>query len=238
MDLKETEILGDSIGLHWYYKSKANAMMQLLSDYYPSVILDVGAGSGFFTKKILSDTLANEGWCVDISYDKNADKLENGNSIKYRKSIDAVNADLVLLMDVLEHVDDDIGLLRQYIDKVPAGAYFLISVPAFNFLWSGHDVFLGHKRRYNLKQIEEVVTASGLEILHGSYYFALVLPIAILLRMIRNIVSGDQYKAKSQLSKHSSVINKFLSLLSAFEVPFFKINRFAGLTIFVVAKKN
>ena len=46
------------------------------------------------------------------------------------------------------------GLLRHYAAKVPSGAHFLVTVPAFRFLWSGHDVFLEHKRRYTLAEIE------------------------------------------------------------------------------------
>ena len=161
MDLKETDILGASINEHWYYRSKANAMIRLLSGVSPSIILDIGAGSGFFSKKLLSDTMAIEAWCVVISYESDSDDLEAEKPIYFRKSVGKVNADLVLLMDVLEHVDDDVGLLREYVTKVPRGAKFLISVPAFQFLWSGHDVFLEHKRRYRLNQMERVVRQAG-----------------------------------------------------------------------------
>ena len=61
------------------------------------------------------------------------------------------------MMDVLEHVDNDAGLVRHYATKVPSGAHFLVTVPAFRFLWSGHDVFLEHKRRYTLAEIEQTM---------------------------------------------------------------------------------
>lgn len=237
MDLKETDILGDNIGTHWYYKSKSNAMMRLLSGTSPSVILDIGAGSGFFSKKLLSSTEAKEAWCIDISYEYDSDATEAGKTICFRRSVDKVNADLVLLMDVLEHVDDDVGLLKDYVNKVPSGAKFLISVPAFQFLWSGHDVFLEHKRRYRLNQIEDVVRQSGLTVKHGAYYFGAVFPIAVVIRMANNLLQRGHGKAQSQLSQHNPFVNGALAAMSSAEMPFFLRNRIAGLTVFVLAEK-
>lgn len=238
MDLKETDILGEDIGKHWYYKSKSNAMMRLLSGASPSVILDVGAGSGFFSKKLLSDTSAKEAWCVDISYEADSETLEAGKPVYFRRSVDETEADLVLLMDVLEHVDDDVGLLNEYVKKVPRGALFLISVPAFQFLWSGHDVFLEHKRRYRLSQLEGVVRRAGLTVQYGSYYFGAVFPIAAAIRLSTNLVQrGRCCKPQSQLTQHHPFVNDTLAALSAAEMPFILHNRLAGLTVFVVAVK-
>src|SRR3546814_19735603 len=64
-------------------------------------------------------------------------------------------------MDVLEHVEDDAGLLRTYLDKAPPQAQAVITVPAFQFLWSHHDVFLEHHRRYTLKTLSRVVERAG-----------------------------------------------------------------------------
>ena len=55
---------------------------------------------------------------------------------------------VILLMDVLEHVDDDVGLLRAYAEPARPGTRFIVSVPAFSWLWSAHDEFLEHRRRY------------------------------------------------------------------------------------------
>jgi hypothetical protein len=237
MDLKETDILGENIGGHWYYKSKSNAMMRLLSEASPSVILDIGAGSGFFSKKLLSSTAAKEAWCVDISYGNDSDATEAGKPVYFRRSVNKVNADLVLLMDVLEHVDDEVGLLKGYVNKVPQGAKFLISVPAFQFLWSGHDVFLDHKRRYRLNQMENVVRQAGLTVNHGAYYFGAVFPVAVAIRMANKLLQCGRDKAQSQLSQHHPFVNEILATMSSVELPFFLRNRIAGLTVFVLAEK-
>lgn len=238
MDLKETDILGDGIGKHWYYRSKARAMEHLLGGVMPSVILDVGAGSGFFSRKLLSNTPAKQAWCVDISYEVDSETLEAGKPVFLRRSVDKVDADLILVMDVLEHVDDDVGLLDDYVKKVPCGARFIISVPAFQFLWSGHDVFLEHKRRYRLNQIEDVARRAGLTVKHGAYYFGAVFPIAATIRMANNLLRRGREKAQSQLTQHHPFVNETLAAMSSAELPFFLRNRFAGLTAFVLAEKT
>jgi len=235
VDLKETDILGSSIDQHWYYASKAAATTRLLGSTPIRKILDVGAGSGFFSHHLLSHSSASEAWCVDISYDADSDASTAGKPVHYRREIDAVDADLVLLMDVLEHVDDDVGLLKAYVDKVPSGSRFLMTVPAFRFLWSGHDEFLEHKRRYTLAQLETVARAAGLTVQQGTYYFGLVFPIAATLRLLPK--GAQPSPPRSQLKQHHPLVNTLLKTLCNIELPFMKANRLAGLTVFVLAQK-
>lgn len=236
MDLKETDILGADIDQHWYYSSKAKAMRLLLEGTVPIRILDVGAGSGFFSRNLLSYTDAKEAWCVDISYQADSDESEAGKAVYYRRSVGDINADLVLLMDVLEHVDDDVALLKEYVDKAPSGSRFLVTVPAFQFLWSGHDIFLEHKRRYTLKQLEDVVRNAGLSVRCGTYYFGMVFPIAATLRIAQKTCRKSE-SPSSQLSNHNPVTNAILKSLCEMELPFLRINRAVGLTVFCLADK-
>ncbi|AUM68772.1 class I SAM-dependent methyltransferase [Pseudomonas fluorescens] len=235
MDLKETDILGPDIGQHWYYRSKARAMLHMLKGTSANTLLDVGAGSGFFSHHLLTHTATAQAWCVDISYPADSDASTAGKPVRYRRAVDSLDADLVLLMDVLEHVDDDVGLLKSYVDKVPSGSRFLITVPAFQFLWSGHDDFLEHKRRYTLKQLETVVAQAGLQVQQGAYYFGLVFPIAAGLRLLQRRAS--KAPAKSQLSRHHPLVNGVLRSLCSLERPIMGANRIAGLTVFCLAQK-
>jgi 2-polyprenyl-3-methyl-5-hydroxy-6-metoxy-1,4-benzoquinol methylase len=235
MDLKETSILGSDIDAHWYYYSKAKAMMRLLDGSSLSKVLDVGAGSGFFSRQLLKYSSAEEAWCVDISYDTDSDSHEAGKALYSRRSIDSVKANLVLFMDVLEHVDDDVELLKIYITKVPRNSRFLISVPAFQFLWSGHDDFLGHKRRYTLNKLDKVVRNAGLKVEYLVYYFGIVFPIAAILRLSQNL-RHDKNDPRSQLTRHHPIVNGTLKALCYSELPLMMLNRFAGLTIFCLAK--
>ncbi|AHZ69049.1 hypothetical protein OU5_1970 [Pseudomonas mandelii JR-1] len=235
MDLKETDILGSSIDQHWYYASKAAATTRMLGNTPVTRILDVGAGSGFFSHHLLRHSAAREAWCVDISYDQDSDATTAGKPVHYRRGIDSVDADLVLLMDVLEHVDDDVGLLKAYVDKVPSGSRFLMTVPAFQFLWSGHDDFLEHKRRYTLAQLETVARDAGLNVKQGAYYFGLVFPIAATLRLLPK--GAQPSPPRSQLKQHHPLVNTVLKTLCSVELPFMGANRLAGLTVFVLAQK-
>ncbi len=231
MDLKEEDILGADIGRHWYYRSKAAALRRAVTGLQPRHILDVGAGSGFFSRHLLAQTEARSALCVDIGYA--SEEAAAGKPVHYRRDIGATDCDLVLMMDVLEHVDDDRGLLRHYAAKVPSGAHFLVTVPAFRFLWSGHDVFLEHKRRYRLPEIEAAMREAGLHVVRGAYYFALVFPLAAAVRL----AARNAGEPKSSLSRHGALTNGLLGAICAAELPLFRLNRLAGLSAFVLARK-
>ena len=233
MDLKEEDILGAGIGRHWYYRSKAAALRRAVRRLAPKRILDIGAGSGFFSRHLLAEGSAQSAICVDIGYDSDRDDSVAGKPVLYRRETGPTDCDLVLMMDVLEHVDDDRGLVRLYADKVPSGAHFLATVPAFQFLWSGHDVFLEHKRRYRLPEIERTMADAGLEVVHGAYYFGFIFPLAAAVRL----ATRGELSPKSSLSKQGAIANGLLTLACAAELPLFPINRLAGLSAFVLAKK-
>ena len=233
MDLKEEDILGDDIGRHWYYRFKAAALRRAVAHVQPRRLLDVGAGSGFFSRHLLAETPAESALCVDIGYPGDRDDSVAGKPVRYRRDTGPTDCDLVLMMDVLEHVDDDRGLARHYASKVPSGAHFLVTGPAFAFLWSGHDVFLEHKRRYRLPEIEAAMQAAGLKIVRGAYYFALVFPLAAAVRL----ADRNTTEPRSSLKKHGALANGLLSALCAAELPLFPYNRLAGLSAFVLAKK-
>ena len=233
MDLKEEDILGADIGRHWYYRSKAAALRRMVGPLRPRRILDIGAGSGFFSRHLLAEAGAQSALCVDIGYASDRDDSEAGKPVLYRRDTGATDCDLVLMMDVLEHVDDDRGLVRHYASKVPAGAHFLVTVPAFRFLWSGHDVFLEHKRRYRLDEAEAAMRDSGLQVVRGAYYFGLVFPLAAAVRLVER----NATEPRSSLKRHGTLTNGLLTAACAAELPVFPINRLAGLSAFVLARK-
>lgn len=238
MDVKEENILGAQVESHWYYRSKAAALLRYVGSYDHRIIVDVGAGSGFFTKYLLTHTKAYEGICVDPAYPAEWNEVVNGKPVRFIRSCDTVDADLVLLMDVLEHVEDDVSLVADYASKVESGTHFLITVPAFKLLWSGHDVFLEHKRRYTLDSLDKVIRAAGLKVITLSYFFGFVFPIAAALRITQNLFKGIDNGPKSNLKKHNIVTNGILAALCQMELPISRINRLAGLSVFCLAQKK
>ena len=238
MDLAEHGLLGDQIATHWYYQSKSAALRRLLGDQPPRSILDVGAGSGTFSRDLLVRTPAREALCVDTGYESDRDETVSGKPLRFRRECGDVDADVLLLMDVLEHVGDDRALLADSVAKVPRGARVVITVPAFRFLWSGHDVFLGHERRYTLRQVETLARSVGLDVRVGAYYFGVVLPIAAARRLVSRVAPTRGEAPRSDLARYSAPVNLALRAACRLELPFFRANRLAGLTVCCLARKR
>lgn len=233
-------MLGGAIGAHWYYRSKLAALMRWIDGLAPSEVLDVGAGSGFFSRELLARTGAASATCVDPNYEADRDEICAGKPLRFRKQAGTTQADVLLLMDVLEHVDDDRALLRHYVGQAKPGAHVVITVPAFQWLWSGHDVFLEHRRRYTLREVETLAGEAGLSVQRGAYFFASVFPLAVLARLpavLRRLLlrAGDP-EAESGMRSHGAIGNTLLGSLCAAELPLFPNNRMAGLTAFVHAR--
>jgi hypothetical protein len=236
MDIKETEILGEDAGKHWYYRSKAEAVERCLTGNPFNTILDVGAGSGFFSRHLLANTPAGAAYCVDPNYPHEWRETVAGKPLSFLRGTEAVAADLVLLMDVLEHVDDDVGLLREYAAKALPHAAFLISVPAFRWLWSAHDVFLGHRRRYTLPQLEANVRRAGIEVIRSNYFYGAVFPLAAAVRLLRR-GHGHDATASSDLRRHHPAVNSLLHVICSAETTVMSRNRAFGLSIFCLGRR-
>jgi SAM-dependent methyltransferase len=190
-------------------------------------ILDVGAGSGWFSRRLLQRGIAGRAVCVDPGYPSERDELVDGHPLSFRRSVERVDADVVLLMDVLEHVEDDVALLSSYVRRAAPGTRFLLTVPAFQFLWSAHDVYLEHHRRYTLAQLRSVAHESGLRVVSAHYYFAAILPVAVVLRLFRRGRTAD----RSDMKPVPAWLNRILQWLLSAERNIMRANRAAGLTV-------
>ncbi len=237
MDLKELELLGAQVDSHWYYRAKAAAMRRMLRGTGFSEVLDVGAGSGFFARHLLDHTPATGAVCVDPNYPAEHDEVHGGKPVRFVHSIDRFAGGLVLMMDVLEHVPDDTALLEEYVARVPAGTRILITVPALHWMWSGHDVFLEHFRRYTLAEVDALVARAGLRRVASSYYFGLTLPAAAAVRLGRRLLPGGG-DPKSDLKPQPAALNALLWAICRAELPFFSANRVGGLSVFALAEKE
>lgn len=236
MDVKEEDILGDAVRSHWYYVSKGRALRSMLRGVPTQSVLDVGAGSGVFSRSLL-DERSERAVCVDPAYPRDWDELQNGKPIAFRRAINDCDADLALMMDVLEHVEDDVGLLRDYARMLRPGAHVLMTVPAFQFLFSGHDLFLEHRRRYRRAQLVDVARAAGLEPVRSRFFFGLIFPLVFAQRLTeRMLVRSGRLAPKSSLHRHGALVNRALIGLHRAELALFPLNRWLGLTIFCLAR--
>lgn len=231
MDLKETAALRSADG-HWYYVSKARMVEAHLAGRDLS-ILDVGAGAGWFSRYLLTSGVAGRAVCVDPGYSDEHDEDIAGRPLSFRRHVDSVDADVVLLMDVLEHVDDDVGLLASYVKMARPGTRFMITVPAFRFLWSAHDDYLEHRRRYTIGQLSETVRAAGLTELASHYYFASIFPAAAVVRLLRRGASAD----RSDMRQAPPWLNAALTRVLSAERTWMRANRLAGLSVVCLCRK-
>ena len=101
--------------------------------------------------------------------------------------------DLVAVLDVLEHLDDDEAALRALAERLQPGGLILVSVPAYAFLWSRHDVAHHHKRRYTRASLLAVARAAGFEPVSVSYFNTLLFPLIVVRRMLGRLfaLKGD-----------------------------------------------
>lgn len=234
MDLKEEAILGDDIDAHWYYLSKARALADCLPSPTGNRLLDIGAGSGFFSRWLLAHGFADEATCVDTGYQADRDEKISGKPLRFRREVGRRDANLLLLMDVLEHVEDDAGLLSDCFDKALPGAQAIITVPAFQFLWSPHDVFLEHYRRYTLKTLASTLKRAGAVPIHMHYYYGAIFPMVVLLRLLKR----KRQAVHSDLRRELPVVNAALLAVCALERRIMAANRLAGLSAFCVCRRK
>jgi 2-polyprenyl-3-methyl-5-hydroxy-6-metoxy-1,4-benzoquinol methylase len=232
VDLKEEAALGEAIDSHWYYVSKARMLEAHIPDRNLR-LLDVGAGAGWFSRWLLRRGTAAHAVCVDPGYPEDREEIVEGRPILFRRSVEATDADVVLLMDVLEHVDDDVKLLSDYMRIARPGTRFFITVPAFMFLWSAHDDYLEHRRRYTLDQLLRTVEKSGASTISTHYYFASIFPIAAAVRLLQRQRPADH----SDMKPAPGWLNRILIAILSIERVWMRLNRFAGLTVVCLCQK-
>jgi SAM-dependent methyltransferase len=144
-------------------------------------VLDVGAGDAWFATQLLEDRAAAHVTCWDAAYDDPAAAdfhPEATSSLSFTGAAPPQHFERVLMLDVLEHVDDDAGFLRQVVDQnlAPEG-WLLASVPAWPALYGNHDVALHHHRRYTPAGLTALLRSAQLEPVEGGGLFhSLLLP--------------------------------------------------------------
>lgn len=105
--------------------------------------------------------------------------------------------DIVIAMDVLEHLDDDLKGLAALRRVLRPGGLLLVTVPAYGFLWSEHDEALKHRRRYTAHELRNKMTIVDLKVARSSYFItALFFPI-LALRIHQGLFKKSAYPQTS-----------------------------------------
>ena len=191
MDLKELRDIDG--GRHPWETARLKAVKEIIAPclFEGMRLLDVGCGDGFVARGIMSGLKRKDITAVDINLtDEQIESLGNlSEDIRYKRGLPEEGLfDMILLLDVIEHVADDRGFLALLVGKhLRKGGKVMITVPAFQILYGGHDRFLGHLRRYRLAGLEALIKDSGLKALSSGYlFFSLLLPKLIFYKLFRS----------------------------------------------------
>jgi len=224
---------------HWYYQSK----FDLLSDHLDRLALpldvsvaDVGCGIGLFltllerSKRFAPHQMVG----IDLAYTEPTLAVQ-GQTVIRPDWPSGDLFDLILMMHVLEHVEDDRAMLADAANRLSDSGYIFIDVPAFPFLYSAHDRFLGHYRRYTTETLKELVLSTGnLELINVHYFFAAAFPAAAAVRLFR----GDADKGdSSDLKPLPAWLNKLLIRGHRVERRIARFNNLFGLSAIAIARK-
>jgi SAM-dependent methyltransferase len=185
---------------HWWFRGRRRILdhiIESLSLPHSPRILEVGSGTG---GNLLM--LSRHGSVSAVEMDDKARKLATekaeapvtlrAGSCPHDIPFPGEQFDLICLFDVLEHIDEDVETLAVLREHLAPGGRMLITVPAYQWLWSAHDVFLHHKRRYTARALRRALTDSALSVDRITYFNTLLLPLAALARLKDRIVPGER----------------------------------------------
>lgn len=247
MDYLDYKLQNKAKHEYCWFRAKNNLIKNLLEFNFPknsgNKILNVGCGTGSdlkilkqfgeitamdFNEKVLNQIKEEGIKKIHVDIEKN--ELEKN------------YYDAICCFDVLEHIENDQKTLNKIYGSLKPGGILFLTVPAFKFLFSSHDIALNHKRRYSKKGISKKMETAGFKKIELFYWnFIFFLPIAIL-RIFKKIFFIKLFKNKNHVSE-AKPLNKYLNqviyyILNLENKKYFP-RRFVpfGLTICVVAKK-
>lgn len=175
---------------HWWWQARkrfvGGHVARLARERQLHDILDIGCGNGLFF-----DVLSRYGTVRGIEPDASL-VSDHG---KWRSHIEVRPftadyptdrpLDLILMLDVLEHIADDAAAVRHVHALLKPGGYYLLTVPAMMWLWSMHDVVNQHHRRYTKRTLRTVLEAAGFRILRLQYFFGWTVAPMLLRRVLK-----------------------------------------------------
>lgn len=224
----------------WFYGRRALFLYFLKKKASKtSKIIDLGCSTGNNLKMLRLNGYKNfEG--VDNNKFAISSCLNNGFK-KVRKAdlcklpFKKSSADFIFATDVIEHIKDDSKAVNEINRILKKNHYALITVPAFNFLWSKHDEIALHKRRYTKKSLINILFTNKFQIEEIFYFnYLLFLPIII----IRFFLKIFRIKYESDNNINTNFLNKILKKIFVFDIFSARlIKPFFGVSIFALIKK-
>lgn len=183
---------------HWWFRAKREIVMALiasrLSSSRDAKILDFGCGCGMMLE-VLSSYGEVTGADVSQTALDYCKKRFSGELCLMDLSVPCTPwaaYDLGIALDLLEHIDRDATAAQNLLSFLRPGGLCIITVPAYQALWSSHDENCMHKRRYTKKSLRTLLVQAGFEIEYLSYYNCLLFPLAAPIRILSKLLPFDR----------------------------------------------
>lgn len=194
MDLVEaTQVFSGEGARHPWERARLDVARKLIARHVAfspgSIVIDIGCGDAFVTASLAAEFPEARFYGVDSGFTSQwlAAAPPGHLNLHLLRSLDEVPpgpraATLILLMDVIEHVEDDRAFLDQLRTRglVDPQTRIVVTVPAYQWLFTAHDVFLHHYRRYSNRTLRILLEQSGFHVDEIGYFFFSLLPIRLL----------------------------------------------------------
>lgn len=183
---------------HWWYRARRDILADYLTRWgdlpHGAHILEIGCGTGHNLPM-----LARFGEIDAIEIDETAGakaserlgKPVGTAPLPELTGVEPGSYDLVAVLDVIEHVEDDVAALKAIAAALKPGGKILITVPAHQWMWSAHDVVNHHKRRYSKRAFEGLLEEAGLRGEKLGYFNSLLFPVAVAARFAGKLMGKD-----------------------------------------------
>lgn len=183
---------------HWWYRARRDILADYLTRWgglpADARILEIGCGTGHNLPM-----LAQFGEIDAIEIDETArakaserlGKAVGTSPLPELVGVEPGSYDLVAVLDVIEHVEDDVAALEAIATALKPGGRILITVPAHQWMWSAHDVVNHHKRRYSKAGFAALLAKAGLQGRKLGYFNSLLFPVAVAARFAGKLMGKD-----------------------------------------------
>ena len=243
---EEYRLLSNFEKKYWWHVGRRKIIKNLiegfLNQHQNLEILDVGCGTGGNY-----NLLKKYGEVKGIDASKTAIDLCKKNNFTNVVLGDCRNTgfddscfDLIIALDLLEHLEDEVGVLKEFKRILKAKGNIIVTVPAYKFIWSKHDENLHHKRRYLLKEIVSSLENNGFKVIKSSYIITFLAPIIVFIRLLENLLSHFfTLTKKNSYIILPEVINDFFIKILYFEAWLIKYVNFPfGISIVCIGQKK